>query len=276
MGKRVKYAGDEPGTFAPRALLGRAAWYAADGPKRDRPRRRVLARGPSARNRVISVAHDHGEASSNGRTADFGSAYEGSNPSASAKQRSVNQRAEVKTLAMPSQLVVVALGPIPRPLLADIGSALTQVYGPPAALGPAQQRPTYAFNKDRNQYHSTAILRRLAQLRGGPAAGPVLGVTDVDIFIPDASFVFGEADRDSRSAVVSLSRFAHGPDGKLADQERLKRRVQVESVHEIGHLLGLSHCQDARCAMFLSHKPSDTDRKGLGLCGTCRTALGLT
>jgi archaemetzincin len=188
----------------------------------------------------------------------------------------VNQRAEVKTLAMPSQLVVVALGPIPRPLLADIGSALTQVYGPPATLGPAQQRPTYAFNKDRNQYHSTAILRRLAQLRGGPATGPVLGVTDVDIFIPDAPFVFGEADRDSRSAVVSLSRLAHGPDGRLADQERLKRRAQVESVHEIGHLLGLSHCQDARCAMFLSHKPSDSDRKGLGLCGTCRAALGLT
>ena len=177
---------------------------------------------------------------------------------------------------MPAQLVVIALGPVTRALLVDIGSALTQVYGPPVALGPAQQRPTYAFNKDRNQYHSTAILRRLAQLRGERVAGPVLGVTDVDIFIPDAPFVFGEADRDSRSAVVSLSRLAHGPDGRPADQDRLRRRAQVESVHELGHLLGLAHCQDARCAMFLSHKPSDSDRKGLGLCGTCRAALGLT
>ena len=188
----------------------------------------------------------------------------------------MNQRAEVKPLAMPSQLVVVALGPVARTLLADIGSALTQIYGPPSSLGPAQQRPAYAFNKDRNQYHSTAILRRLAQLRAGLATGPVLGVTDVDIFVPDAPFVFGEADRDSRSAVVSLSRLSHGSDGKPADQERLKHRAQVESVHEIGHLLGLSHCQDARCGMFLSHKPSDSDRKGLGLCGTCRAALGLT
>ncbi len=225
---------------------------------------------------MVSVARNHDEASSNGRTADFGSAYEGSNPSASAKQRSVNQRAEVKPLAMPAQLVVVALGTVPRVLLADIGSALTGVYGPPVVLGPPQQLPTYAFNKDRNQYHSTAILRRLTQLRGDPAAAPVLGVTDVDIFIPDAPFVFGEADRDSRSAVVSLARLAHGPDGKPADQERLKRRAQVESVHELGHLLGLSHCQDSHCAMFLSHKPSDSDRKGLGLCATCRAALGLT
>jgi archaemetzincin len=182
----------------------------------------------------------------------------------------------VKPLAMPSRFVLVALGPVPRALLADIGSALTQVYGPPVEVGPAQQRPAYAFNKDRNQYHSTAILRRLGQLRSEPLAPPVLGVTDVDIFVPDAPFVFGEADRDARTAVVSLSRLAHGPDGKPAEPDRLKRRAQVESVHELGHLLGLSHCQDAHCAMFLSHKPSDSDRKGLGLCGACRSALGLS
>ena len=177
---------------------------------------------------------------------------------------------------MPPRLVLVALGSVPRALLGDIGSALTLVYGPPVEVGPPQQRPSYAFNKDRNQYHSTAILRRLGQLRVEAAAPPVLGVTDVDIFIPDAPFVFGEADRDSRTAVVSLSRLAHGTDKKPAEPERVKRRAQVESVHELGHLLGLSHCQDAHCAMFLSHKPSDSDRKGPGLCGACRTALGLT
>ncbi len=221
----------------------------------------------------------HDEASSNGRTADFGSAYEGSNPSASAKPqglRSPNQRAEVKPLAMPARLVLVQLGGLTRALLADVAGALSQTFGPPATFGPPQQRPEYAFNKDRRQYHSTAVLRRLAQLRGAePADVPVLGITDVDIFIPDAPFVFGEADRDARSAVVSLNRLTHGPDGRLAEPERLRRRLQVESIHELGHLLGLSHCQDARCAMFLSHKPSDSDRKGLGLCGTCRGALGL-
>jgi archaemetzincin len=176
---------------------------------------------------------------------------------------------------MPSRLLVVALGPVSRALLGDIGTALTEVYGPPVEVAPAQQRPDFAFNKDRNQYHSTAILRRLGQLRAEPAAPPVLGITDVDIFIPDAPFVFGEADRDSRTAVVSLSRLTQGPDRKPAHPDRLKRRAQVESVHELGHLLGLSHCQDAHCAMFLSHKPADSDRKGPGLCGSCRSALGL-
>jgi archaemetzincin len=104
---------------------------------------------------------------------------------------------------------------------------------------------------------------------------PVLGLTDVDLFIPDLPFVFGEADRDAMSAVVSVARLQHGPDGRQIEPERLRRRVLVEAVHELGHLLGLSHCLDARCAMYLSHKPSDSDRKGPGVCASCKGALGL-
>jgi archaemetzincin len=187
----------------------------------------------------------------------------------------VNQRAELKPIAMPARVTLVAVGAVQRAVLADVGQAVRQVFGPAVAIGPAQQTPAYAFNKDRRQYHSAAILRRLSQL-GASQSAPVLGVTDVDLFIPDAPFVFGEADRDAHAAVVSLSRLAHGPDGKPADPDRLRRRAQAESVHELGHLLGLSHCQDARCAMFLSHKPSDSDRKGPGLCHACKNALGVS
>ncbi len=175
---------------------------------------------------------------------------------------------------MPPKVVLVSLGPVPRQLLVDVATALRDAFGPAAVLGGTHDRPTYAFNKDRNQYHSTAILRRLSQARGEREA-PVLGITEVDLFVPDAPFVFGEADRDARTAVVSFSRLALGPDGKPADPDRLKRRLQVEAVHELGHLLGLSHCQDMRCAMLLSHKASDSDRKGPGLCAACRAALGL-
>jgi len=189
--------------------------------------------------------------------------------------RAANVRAEVKPLSMPECFALISLGTVPRALLNEVALALTHVYGPPVLLAPAQQRPEYAFNKDRNQYHSTAVLRRLAQLHTHTSAVPVLGLTDVDLFVPDVPFVFGEADRAARSAVVSLHRLAHGPDGKPAEPDRLRHRAQVEGVHEIGHLLGLSHCQDIRCAMFLAHKPSDCDRKALSLCAACRSALGL-
>ncbi len=68
------------------------------------------------------------EASSNGRTADFGSAYEGSNPSASARSpaRAPNQRAEVKSLPMPARFLVVPIGTLPKGLLPEVTSALVR------------------------------------------------------------------------------------------------------------------------------------------------------
>ena len=215
------------------------------------------------------------EASSNGRTADFGSAYEGSNPSASARPaaRATNQRAEVKALPLPERFLLVPIGPLPKGVLSGISASLERIFGTPSEHLAPQVRPEFAFNKDRHQYHSTAVLRRLEGLRPRGRDAPVLGVVDVDLFIPDQPFVFGEADRDARSALVSVFRLK-GNDGRLVPPERLAHRAQVEAVHATGHLLGLSHCTDFRCAMFLSHTPADSDRKGDGLCGACRSAIG--
>jgi len=164
-------------------------------------------------------------------------------------------------------VLVVTLGAVPPRIVGEAGTALQDVLAIPARPGPALERPGYAFNKDRSQYHTAAILRRLASLRSREA--PVLGIADFDLFVPDAPFVFGDADRDAGAALYSVARLLH------ADPDKLRRRAQVEAVHEVGHLLGLSHCADWRCAMFLSRDSADTDRKGPGLCGTCRGALGV-
>ncbi len=217
------------------------------------------------------MSHRSHEASSNGRTADFGSAHEGSNPSASANHPpgSHNARAEVKPLERPAQVVLVALGGVGPRLLVDAAAALREVLGLGARAGPSLDRPQYAFNKERGQYHAPAIVRRLASLRGGAGGAPVLGLVDVDLFLPDAPYVLGDSDRDAGAALFSVSRLG-GP-----APEALRHRVQVEALHGAGHLLGLSHCGDARCAMFLARDAADTDRKGTRLCGSCRSALGL-
>ncbi len=209
------------------------------------------------------------EASSNGRTADFGSAYEGSNPSASASSaaKPANLRAEVRTLARPSHVLLVAFGGVAHRLVQAAGEALRDTLEIASKAGPSLDRPQYAFNKDRAQYHATSILRRLATLGGNGV--PVVGIADVDLFLPDAPYVIGDADRDAGAAVFSLARLSH------ADPEKVRRRLQVESVHGAGHLLGLSHCTDFRCAMFFSRDAADADRKGPGLCASCRAALGL-
>jgi archaemetzincin len=165
-------------------------------------------------------------------------------------------------------LQLVEVGSPPPGLLKELDAPLSAHLGVTSVHGKvALQAPTYAFNKDRNQYHCNAIMRRLnAALE--PPCHLILGLVDVDLFVPDSPFVFGEADRESKVGLVSLFRLKQNVDG-----EALKRRVQIETVHQAGHLVGLSYCEDARCVMFLAQSPTDVDRKSLSLCNLCRNEL---
>lgn len=164
-------------------------------------------------------------------------------------------------------LLLISVGNPPPTLLRDVEEPLATHVGVTVVSAKVQlQRPDYAFNKDRGQYHCNAIMRRLVTMM--EPGQMVMGLTDVDLFVPDSPFVFGEADRESKSAVVSLARLRQGAEGEM-----LRRRLQGEVVHQAGHLLGLSYCEDPRCVMFFAQTPQDCDRKQLSLCNLCRNEL---
>ncbi|RKH41558.1 non-proteolytic archaemetzincin-like protein [Corallococcus sicarius] len=166
-------------------------------------------------------------------------------------------------------LLLVTVGNPPSTLVNSLQEPLATHMGVSAVVSrTALSSPAYAFNKDRSQYHCNAIMRRLGTLLEDAPQELVMGVTDADLFVPDSPFVFGEADRESKVAVMSLYRLRQGAEG-----EALRRRVQVEAVHQAGHLIGLSYCEDARCVMFFPQTPQDCDRKQLGPCNVCRNEL---
>jgi archaemetzincin len=164
------------------------------------------------------------------------------------------------------ELQLVPVGPVQAGFLRELEVPIAQVLGVTAYLGKSLlAQPGFAFNKDRNQYHTTAIMRRLLTVKdmGTPL---IIGIADVDLFVPDSPFVYGEADRESHAAVMSLWRLK-------ADGDAWKRRTFVEAVHQAGHLIGLSYCEDARCAMYLATTITDAERRQLHLCNNCRNEL---
>ena len=123
-----------------------------------------------------------------------------------------------------------------------------------------------------NQYHSTKILHALETHQRKMQVDRVLGVTALDLYLPSMNFVFGEAQLPGKFALISTHRLKG--DTGYGGEDLFLGRIVKEAVHELGHTLGLTHCQSSTCVMFFSNSLKDTDRKGEDYCGSCLAKLG--
>lgn len=140
-------------------------------------------------------------------------------------------------------------------------------------LETAMPIPKEACDSSRRQYHSTKILSALDSYSSKVDADHVLGVTGVDLFVPAMNFVFGEARCPGRAALISLFRLRPEFYGKPADKKLFHERALKEAIHELGHTLGLEHCQNSTCVMFFSNSIADTDRKQAKFCEDCHVLV---
>jgi archaemetzincin len=124
--------------------------------------------------------------------------------------------------------------------------------------------PPSAYDRARRQYYATSILRQLARVKP-PDAERLLGVADVDFYVPELTFVFGEADAERGVAVFSLARL-HPDSSDQHGRALFLKRAATEAVHELGHTYGLDHCANSCCVMWFSNTLAETDRKGLAFC----------
>ncbi len=165
-------------------------------------------------------------------------------------------------------LQVLPIGKLDGGLLVDLATAMANTFQVPCELLPSILDPEFAFHGERQQYHSSEILARMQGLVS-PKSWRILGVTAVDLYIPILTFVFGEAQMGGPCAVVSLHRLRQEFYGLPKDESILRQRLVKEAVHEVGHTVSLTHCEDYRCAMAPSHAVEWIDIKESWLCEAC-------
>jgi len=165
-------------------------------------------------------------------------------------------------------LQLLPVGKLHGGLLANLAPAMAKAFGMPCEVVSPGLDPKFAFHREREQFHSSEILARMQSLVT-PQTWRILGVAAVDLYIPILTFVFGEAQVGGACAVVSLHRLRQEFYGLPEDQNLLRDRLLKECVHEVGHTLNLTHCDDYRCAMAPSHAVEWIDLKESSLCSAC-------
>lgn len=161
------------------------------------------------------------------------------------------------------------VGKIDLALAGFLGAAIGERLGLNCFLSDKTIDAESAYSPLRRQYNSTHLLSKLAQ-HGSGGEVKLLGIADVDLYMPVLTFVFGEAQLGNNAAIVSVYRLRQSFYGLPEDEVLFYERCEKEALHELGHTFGLIHCADFSCVMHFSNSVENIDMKGSDFCQKCR------
>ncbi len=165
-----------------------------------------------------------------------------------------------------SDIYIVPIGDVDEKYLGHLVPKLeerftTKVY---LALDKRMPIPDYAYDEDTNQYVAMYILTEMSKKLTFPGDYKVLGVCNVDLFLPESNypFIFGQAIRGGKAALISMIRMNPSSYvGGKPNDELLFKRMQKEAIHELAHTFGLDNTYDPECVMFLPKDLKELDKK---------------
>ncbi len=171
-----------------------------------------------------------------------------------------------------SYIDIVPIGEIEDDLISPLKTNISQIFKIKTRIRNHNFDLHSVYDALRNQYNSSGLLLQLIN-DVPPETIKILGVTQVDLFIPIFTFLFGEAQLNGIGALVSIHRLQNEFYGLPGDKELLKNRLIKEAIHELGHTFGLIHCFTLRCVMNTSTYVEEIDQKSSYFCRDCEQKI---
>lgn len=168
-------------------------------------------------------------------------------------------------------------------IIDSISNILERTYGIEVVVLPSKKLPSNSFvNIKTPRYRADSLLIDLKE-NIPDSINYVIGVTAKDISTtvrdvndkikePQSKYkdwgIFGLGYRPGVSCVISTYRLKH------SNREKYLSRIQKVAIHEIGHNMGLKHCETDKCVMQDAVESIKTvDNEGFELCKKCLNKL---
>jgi archaemetzincin len=182
-----------------------------------------------------------------------------------------------------SAIIVVPLGEVSTQVVDSVQAFLGKAYGIAPQIITPVALPKHAFVTTKTpRYRADSLLVYLNEIRKCEEADFAFGITAVDISTtkrnkggsikePHYKYadwgIMGLAYRPGRAAIVSTFRLN-------TNHHSFYTRLQKVSIHELGHNLGLPHCQNIQCVMTDAAESVKTiDHCLATFCTRCRQVL---
>ena len=172
-------------------------------------------------------------------------------------------------------ITLVSFGYFEKTLLDHVADSVKREFCCPLTIKEGHIDLSEFYDPGRRQYNGNNLLKYIDRIQV-PEPAKILGLFNVDLFIPILTYIFGQAYLGGRTGIASIYRLNNECYGLKADEKLLQERFRKEVIHELGHTFGLIHCKNSICVMRSSAYVEDIDQKDQMLCPACRKEIGMS
>ena len=174
------------------------------------------------------------------------------------------------TLQAQKNIFIQPLGEVSTQVINVIKSSVEQFYGFNCIVKPKVNFTNEILADSRTRYEASRILRKYKSTEN------LLIITEKDIACEKGSIhewgIFGLGYRPGVTCVVSTFRLKRN-----VSKDKFYDRVTKVCLHEIGHNLGVVHCNfDKKCMMNDARgKIKQVDQEKIWFCDNCKKYIGI-